>query len=213
MCTLLLLYCKAECLHLSHILIHSFKIHCGCYKKLWYCPNTCEPKYGSEWGRDWINGWESEWMNDELSNGGWRKWVNQVRVTKRIRKPADTEKEQNQIFFKKGLKYLLPFSIIQFFFNQHLVIIFLPVYLIVIMFHITIAELTKKRNYWHIGQCVFNLRTLSSQEYLTAHHHHLWAFNHRGCVCVFCLWVVCGDYSSNDNITYGGWIKLPCLRS
>lgn len=53
-----------------------------------------------------------------------------------------------------------------------------------------------------------------SQQPLNANRHQLWAFNQAGCLCFFffffftCEWSA-GDYSSNDNSTYGGWINLP----
>lgn len=58
---------------------------------------------GSEWARDWVNGRESEWMNYELSNGGRRERVNQVRVS------GNTQKSTQNGDFKKRtiVKYTL----------------------------------------------------------------------------------------------------------
>ena len=85
--------------------------------------------------------------------------------------------------------------------------IFLPLHLIVLMFQIPNTHLTEKRKPSACrGMCFDRRQTHRSQKSLTANrHHHLCG----RCVCVFVSEWSAGDYRSNDNSTYGGWINLP----
>lgn len=84
------------------------------------------------------------------------------------------------------------------------------VYLIVFMFHITITGLTKQKQTIYLQGNVFWMMGNIWRTKLP-NCDHLWGhLTVEGCAFVFfvCEWSA-GDYSSNDNSTYGDWINLP----
>lgn len=117
-----------------------------------------------------------------------REWVNKLK-NERIR----NEKGHNK-------KIILPVSISSLQTTSIWILFFFPLMLISLFSCFVLST----RHAW---ECVLTERKQRSPELLTANHYQLWTFNRGG--GVFVCECSAGDYSSNDNSTYGGCINLP----